>query len=256
MQALRARTLPLGTWLAARGALATAGIVVTVLAALASVAAALVVGRSGGDVAARLPTLESSVIAWVAGVLLAFGASVRALARDREQGILALVRMRGASLGAYVRGRVGGVVALLAVTVGGATLVGGLAAISVAHPVLPAVRATAAALAYALAFAATLGPIAMAALGARSRAGGYLTLVTVLVVPELLAPWTSEVLPRGWHELTSVPAALAAVRAGVAAPVERAESLARALAGLVAVVAVCAVVVAARVRRGESEDPR
>jgi hypothetical protein len=109
---------------------------------------------------------------------------------------------------------------------------------------------------YALAFAATLGPIAVAALGARSRAGGYLTLVAVLVLPELLARWTSEVLPRGWHELTSVPAALAAVRAGVAAPVERAESLARALAGLVAVVAVCVVVVAARVRQGESGDPR
>ena len=74
-------------------------------------------------------------------------------------------------------------------------------------------------------------------------------------MPELLAPWTAWLLPGGWHELTSVPAALAAVRAGVAAPMEGAEPLARALAGLVAVVAMSLVVVAARVHPGRTEDP-
>jgi hypothetical protein len=255
MPALRARTLPLGTWLAARGAVATLGIALAVLSALASVAAALVVARSDGNAVAQLPTLEASAIAWVAGLILAFGAAARALGRDREQGVLALVLVRGGGRAAYVRGRVGGVVVLLAAAVGGATLVGGLAAISVAQPVAPAARTALAGLAYALAFAATIGPIAMATLGARTRAGGYLSLLAVLVVPELLAPWTASLLPGGWHELTSVPAALAAVRAGVASPVEGAEPLARAVAGLVAVVAMSLVVVAARVRPGKTEDP-
>lgn len=247
--------LGLGTWLAARGPLATGGIALAILGALGSVVAAVAAARGGGGAAARLPTVESSAIAWVAGTVLAFGATRRALRRDREQGVLALVRARGASLASYVRARVGGVVLVLAVVVGGATLVGALAAVSVAHPVLPAVRASAGALVYAVAFAATLGPVAMATLGARGRGGGYLTLLAVLVLPELLAPWTSSLLPRGWVELTSVPAALAAVRAGVMSPIERGAPLARAVAGLIAVVAVSLVVVGARAQQRDGDEP-
>jgi hypothetical protein len=188
--------------------------------------------------------------------MLAFGAALRALRRDREQGILALVRARGASLEAYVRGRVGGLVLVLAATVGGATLVAALAATSVgtASPG-EQVRAGAGALAYALAFSATMGPIAMASLGARTRAGGYLTLLTVLVVPELLSPWTSALLPSDWRELTSIPAALDAVRAGVMGPIGAGVRAARALAGLGAVVAISLVVVAVRVGHAETESP-
>jgi hypothetical protein len=243
-------TLALGTWLAARGALARVGIALAVLGAIASLVACVVVSGERAGAAAQLPMVASSAIAWSAGLLLAFGAALRAVRRDREEGVVALVRARGASVAAYVRGRVGGLVVMLALAVGGATLVAGLGAVSVARPSLPAARASIAAMAYALAFAATLGPVAMAALGARTRSGGYLTLVAVLVVPELLAPATSALLPRGWHELTSIPAALAAVRAGVAAPGVMGASMARALAGLAAVVAVSLVVVAARARQG------
>lgn len=248
MAALRPRTLALGTWLAARGALAGVGIALSILGALGSVVAAVAVAGAGGA-AVELPLLESSVIAWGAGVMLAFGGALHALRRDHEQGVVALVRARGASVGAYVRGRVAGLVVVLAVAVGGATLVAGIAATSVAHPAVAAARTSAAALVYALAFAATLGPVAMAALGARTRAGGYLTLVAVLVVPEMAARWTAALLPHGWHELTSIPAALAAVRAGIVAPAAMGVPMARALAGLAAVVAVSLVVVAARVRR-------
>jgi len=247
MAALRPRTLALGTWLAARGAMAGVGIALAIAGALASVVAAVAV--SGSSAAADLPILESSAIAWSAGVVLAFGAALRALRHDREQGVVALVRARGASDGGYLRGRVGGLVVVLAVAIGGATLVAGVAATSVAHPALTAVRTSAAAVVYALAFAATLGPVAMAALGSRTRSGGFLTLLAVLAVPELLSPWTSALLPHGWHELTSIPAALAAVRAGVAAPAVMAVPMARALAGLAAVVAASLVVIAARVRR-------
>jgi len=250
MAALRPRTLALGTWLAARGAMAGLGIALAIVGALASVVAAVAV--SGNVAAAELPLVESSAIAWSAGVILAFGAAVRALRHDREQGVAALVRARGASVGGYVRGRVGGLVVVLAVAVGGATLVAGIAATSVAHPPLMAVRTSVAAIVYALAFAATLGPVAMATLGSRTRAGRLLTLLAVLALPELLSPWTGALLPHGWHELRSIPAALAAVRAGVVAPTAMAVPMARALAGLAAVVAVSLVVIAARVRRTEA----
>jgi hypothetical protein len=251
----RPRTLALGTWLAARGAPAAVGMALAAVGALGSVVLAVTLGRTDSAAAAELPFVESSAIAWTAGLTLALASSARAIARDREQGVLALVRSRGASRGAYVRGRVGGLVGVLATAVGGATLVGGIAATSVAHPALPAARAGLAAVVYAVAFAGTLGPVAMAALGARTRMGGYLALLAVLVLPELLSSWTGAVLPRGWHELTSIPAALAAVREGVAAPaVAGIPMVARALAGLAAVVALSLVVVAARA--GGSVDER
>jgi len=95
--------------------------------------------------------------------------------------------------------------------------------------------------------------VAMAALGSRTRAGGFLGLLAVLALPELLSPWTAAWLPYGWHELTSIPAALAAVRAGVAAPAAMAVPMARALAGLAAVVALSLVVIAARVRHMDTQ---
>lgn len=247
---MRPRTLALGTWLAARGGLAAFGFVLAIAGGLASVVAAVAV--SGRTYAAELPLLASSAIAWSAGVVLAAGAAVHALRRDREQGVVALVRARGASLGGYVRGRVGGLVVVLALAVGGATLVAGVAATSVAHPALAAARTSLAAFVYALAFAATLGPVAMATLGSRTRSAGLLTLIAVLAVPELASSWTMTLLPRGWHELTSIPAALAAVRAGVAAPSALALPMVRGLAGLAAVVAVSLVVIAARVRRADA----
>ncbi len=97
--------------------------------------------------------------------------------------------------------------------------------------------------------------MAIAALGARTRVGGYLSLLAVLAVPELLAGFTRRLLPAGWHELTSIPAALAAVRAGVAHPVLAGAHAARGLAGLLAVVALALLVVAVRVRASEGEDP-
>ena len=47
----------------------------------------------------------------------------------------------------------------------------------------------------------------MATVGARSRIGGYVALLAVLVAPEAAISWTSTILPAGWEELTSIPAA-------------------------------------------------
>ena len=248
------RTLALGTWLACRGAVAATSFVLAVLGTAAAIVASLAVARHGGRDAARVPALASEGIAWSAGVTLAFGAALRAIHRDREEGILALARARGASAVAYVRGRVGGLVVVLAAVVGGATLVAGLAATSTESASIAVARSSAAALAYAIAFAATLGPVAMASLGARSRAAGYFTLLAVLVLPEVLSPWTSALLPHGWHELTSIPAALDAVRACAAFLPASGVPCLRALAGLAGVVALSLVVVGARLARTEAEQ--
>jgi hypothetical protein len=256
MAALRPRTLALGTWLAARGAVAGAGIALAGLGALASVILAVTLAGDADGAPALLPLVESSAIAWSAGMVLAFGAALGAIGRDREQGVSLLARVRGASVGGYVRGRVGGLVLLLAALVGGATLIGGMAATAVSHPALPAARATAAGVVYALAFALTIGPVAMAIVGGRSGTGGALALLSVLALPKLLAPWTVRLLPEGWYELTSIPAALAAVRAGVMAPATTALPMARALAGLAAVVAVSLVVVGAHARRASGQGAR
>jgi hypothetical protein len=234
----------LGFWLLSRDAMVIVAFGMAVVGAI--IACSVVLSqRTGG--AATVPTVTALAVAWSAGVMLAFGGALRAIPRDRDNGVIALARLRGVALTSYVWGRVGGLVAVLAVAVAGATLVSGLAAISVSNPVGPVLLTTGAALAYALAFAFTLGPVAMAALSARSRVTGYLTLVTVLVVPELVSPWTSALLPAGWHEVTSIPAALDAVRVGIAFPRTGAIHLARAVAGLVAIVAASLLVVLARV---------
>lgn len=245
----RTQTLAFGIWLARRGGLVAFGLALAVLSALGSIAVAFALPGFAGK---HLPTAASVVIVWGAGVMLAFGGALRALPRDWQDGTIALLRARGVPASAYVGARVGGLVILLTLAVGGATLVAALAATSVARPPLAAGRAGLSALVYALAFAMTMGPLAMAALGARTRAGGYLTLIAVLVVPELAASWTSAVLPSGWHELSSVPAALEAVRAFVLSPRASGAHAARAVAGLTAVVIVSLAVVRARVPRAET----
>ncbi len=242
----RPRTLALGIWLTTRGALVRASLVITVVGALGCIAAAL--AARGTSTLAELPALASMGFTWGAGTTLAFGGALRALRLDRERGVIALARARGVSTARYSGGRVGGLVAILALAMGGGTLVAGLAATAVAGAEVHTVaRASVAAFVYALAFAITLGPLAMAALGGRSRGGGYLALLAVLVLPELLAPWTGVLLPKGWRELTSIPAALEAVRSGVQSAGPAVLHAARAVIALVAVVAASLLLVHARV---------
>lgn len=241
--------LALGAWLAARGTLARVALAVTGLEALGAIVFAVAVGAHR---ATEVPTASAIAIAWGGGIMLAFGAALRAVRSDHDEGVTALVRARGVAAGAYVRGRVGGLVLLLAAALGGAVLVADVAALAAGGGGWPVARSGLEALVYVLAFAAAVGPVAMAALGARTRAGGYLTLLAVLALPELLAPWTADLLPRGWGELTSIPAALAALRIGVAHPAAAGAHAARAAAGLAAVVAVSMLVVAARAREARA----
>jgi hypothetical protein len=239
-----------GAWLATRSTAARAGLALTGAAGLGTAIAAL---ASDPGRASTLPLGASTVIAWTGGLLLAVAAASRAMGIDREQGPLALLRARGVSAGEYVRGRVLGLVGVLALAVGGATLASTLAAIVATRGTGPVLRLGTGALAYALAFAATVGPVALATLAARTRVRGYLTFAAAMWLPMICERWTSEVLPRHWRELTSVPAALAAVRTAVAFPAIAGAAGARAVAGLAAVVALSLLVLAARARTRGSD---
>src|SRR5262249_44778017 len=166
----RPRTLALGVWLAVRGGRATLGMVLAALCAFTSVVAAFALrGDVDAERVSALPVIASSAIAWAAGVVLAFGAAMGAFWRDREQGIVALTRARGVTAGQYLRGRVGGLAIVLALVGGGATLVASAASLWAAGASAREARLGAGALAYAIAFAATVAPVAMATLGGRSR---------------------------------------------------------------------------------------
>jgi hypothetical protein len=247
------RTLALGVWLARQGALAITGFVLAGVGAAVSVAAAALLRRHGTSTVALVPAVASECVAWSAGVTIAFGAGLQAFHGDQEHAIVALVRARSASLGAYVRGRVGGLIVVLEASVGGATLIASVAAMSAGGATKAVLRASVAALVYAIAFGATVGPVAMASLAVRTRIGGYMALMAVLVLPELVSPWTSTLLPGDWPELTSIPAALHAVRACVSSPVGSVARAARALAMLAAVFALSVVVIGMRAERAAGE---
>ena len=242
----RPSTLALGVWLTGRDALVRVALGLAVIAAILAAAAATL-GKPWS--AAMVPMRATPIIAWSAGVMIAFGGALHAIPRDASDGVLALLRLRGVGVSRYVTDRVGGLALVIATGVGAATLAADAAALCVARPWLPALHATAASIVYVAAFAATLAPLAMAALGAPTRSGGYLTFLVVLVVPELLAPWTSTALPHGWSELTSIPAALAAVEDGVRWPARHAFAMIRALVALAALATLALAVVHLRIPR-------
>jgi hypothetical protein len=94
---------------------------------------------------------------------------------------------------------------------------------------------------FALAFSAVVAPLAFAALGARSRIGGYLFLVAVVMVPEAIVLALGSALPASLAELLSIPSALSALRSALA---PGSVELARALRALVALAVVVGLAVA------------
>ena len=225
------------------------------LAAGSAVVAAILAKGHASAFASRLPTLVSMGVAWSAGISVALGGALLALRGDLDQGVVALARTRGVGLPAYARGRIWGLTVLIAFTVGAAVLGVAFTTILEAPDRLAATREAAAALTYAFAFAVTMGPLAMAALGTGGRLIGYLCLLAVIGLPELLAGWTETLLPAGWRELTSIPSALAAVAAGVRSGAPAFWHMLRALAGLAAIVAASLAAVWARLAQAEAGGP-
>ncbi len=201
--------IALGASLAPRGTMVKIALALMAVTTLGSCATAAVLsGRGEADALVELGAATSTALAWGAGVLVAVPAASRALREDRKNGIRALLLARGASVGTYARGRVVGLALVLMGVVGGGALLGGGAAFLLASRAGVAARAfegLLASLVYAAAFAIVVAPLALATLGAASRAGGYLRFLAVIVGPELIAGWTAPLVPPGWREILSVP---------------------------------------------------
>lgn len=175
--------------------------------------------RGEGAPAHDVPLVASSALAWGGGFLLAFSSAASALRRDRVEGVRELFVTRTTSLRGYLLARVGGLAALLALVVAGGSAVTGMLAIlaSVKIGMLPlTAQASAAAVAYGVAFSFVLAPVAFAALGARTRIGGYFYLLLILVLPEVLTNALGRSLPSEVLEVCAIPSALAALRASIA----------------------------------------
>jgi hypothetical protein len=217
------RALPLlafGVSLARRGFMAIVSMGITALTVLVAIVITIVLAARGKDAPLHdVPLVASSAIAWGGGFLHAFAAAAHALRRDKADGIRELALLRTTSLRGYLVARVGGLAALLAIVVAGGTLLVGIVcalASSRFHGVPKTLQATLAAFVFALAWSAVVAPVAFAALGARSRVGGYLFLVGIVVVPELIASAFSGAVPESIVEVLSIPSALGALRGALA----------------------------------------
>ena len=199
---------------AVEGFMPKAAIAIAIVTTLGSLLVALPVGGHG-EAAERVAPLAAGLLAWGAGVLLCFAASMRAFDRDRDDGWIAFLARHGARPSSYLGFRIAGLALVTLVTVAPGTLVAGLGVLLASHDGHVASNAfagIAAGLAYAIAFSVVVAPISLAALGARGRASGYLMLLAVLVLPAAVSEWTGQLFPDDWSELVSIPGALDALR--------------------------------------------
>lgn len=247
-----------GAALGRRGVLVGICIAIAMLITAGACVTALLVARGGAtSPLSAVPDLASSALAWGAGVTLAFGSAVHALRRDRKDGVRHLLRSKGMSVGAYLFARVGGLALVLAVVIGGGTLITGLVSTLAATRVGAAstvLQATVASVLYATMFSIVLAPVALASLGARARVGGYLWLLFILVLPELFESWTRGLLPKAWGDLVSIPAALASFRAALMPPGVDFVRCARASIFLLLVLAVAVLVLRREIAKLDAEE--
>jgi len=221
---------------AASGPMAKVAIATAVLTTLGALVLAPSSARQADD-AVRVAPIAAGLLAWGAGVLLCFAASIRAFDRDRADGWDALLARHGARATSYLTARIGGLALATLLVVLPGTVVAGLAVALASRQgavAREALDGALAASAYAIAFSLVVAPIAMATLGPRSRASGYVWLLGVLVAPALVAEWTGQLVPDAWSELVSVPGALDALREALLGTIDPARAL-RALVVLAAV---------------------
>jgi hypothetical protein len=248
----------LGASLARRGPLAVAALAISGATLLAVVVVAVLVARRGEDAPVhRVPVMAATVLAWGGAFLHAVVVAASALRRDRTDGIRHLFVARTTSPRAYLVGRVSGLAVWLAgVVAGGALVTGsiGIVAAARAPAVARIVQSTGAAIAFGVAFAAVLAPVAFAALGARPRRSGYLALLAIVLVPELVVASLAGAVPVEIAELCAIPSALGALRDALSPGTLDLLRAARALAVVVALAAVALVLVRRALLRLEGEQ--
>lgn len=242
-----ATLLALGVALAWRGILAKASAVIAALTVIGmAVVGFALLGKGASPPMHDVPVVASSALAWGGGFMLAFGAAVHALRRDVDDGVRGMLELRAVDERGYLFARVGGLAVLVAIVVAGGTLLVGLVSILLGASVGAAGRTLATTLAsvvFAVAFAAVIAPTALAALGARTRVGGYLFLASVVVLPELVAFAAGDALPSAVADVLSIPSALGALRAALLPGSVDVARFARALLALALFVALTMVLV-------------
>lgn len=163
---------------------------------------------------AEMVTLTTSALSWGSGATLAFASSLHATRDDVQSGLVELARLRGFSEARYALSRTFGLAVVVFFVIACGAVLTAMASLAVAPRA--SVGAIASALRsgvlYGATFAVVVSPLAMAALGARSRLQGYLILLSLLVLPELLRPYTKTLVAPELHDLLTLPTLLGVVQ--------------------------------------------
>ena len=204
--------LALGAQLSAAGLVAKISIGIAVVTVFGAIAVAVSLSRDVHPPLAAIPGLAAAFLAWGGGFTFAVAAAAHAFDHDVASGIRDLARTRGLPGRTYVLSRVLGLAVPLFLLVSiGAALTGGACMLLAPGSRLTILKATAATIPYAAAYALVLAPMCVATMGTRSRPRGYLVLLAILIVPEL-AQDSLEVIPEHWRSLVGVPSAMATLR--------------------------------------------
>ena len=206
----------------ALGALAILGGLVL----LTVVRGAHVTPGSGLGALPALPNLFAHGICWGVATLAVFGTEQRAFMRDHEDGIRGLLGSRGQDA-LYGRARLASAITSAAIISVGCTALLGIATALAATGTGEAIRTWQSAgsgILYSALFSIIMGTLALAVLGGRGRGGGYLGLVTVLVLPELLEPLTTRALPTELGH--AIPISIPSILSAIARPTSAANFLA------------------------------
>ena len=157
------------------------------------------------DAVSEVLLLHARAVLWGPGFVAVVGATLHAWRRDREEGIVLLLRSSGYTLRSWVLARTVVLgVWLIALWAGSALLVS--LVVLGANPSMAThgwFEGVVPAMVFALSQSAVLALLGSVCLGPRSRPGGYLLLAIVLFLPELVAVWTRPLVGR---DLTSLPA--------------------------------------------------
>ena len=228
------------------------------LTALAGMAIAVVLAHEG-EKPPFLPwlSLMEDALAYGTGVLVAFGGAAQAFRRDRDEGIRDFLRLRGVKTSDYLFARTGGLIVAVALPTVGGTLAVGLVSMLVAHraAALPEVaRGVAVGVLFGLAFSVLVSLVSLAALGARNRAGGYLVLLALFGLPEMLSSFTGTLVPRAWAGLVSLPGMLTTMRVALLPGTFDGPLLVRAFAAIFGSMLVLGLLVRAELLRLDAEQ--
>lgn len=185
--------------------LAWVSIALAALATLACLAITFKV-RDDGVALVGAVRLTTSIIWWGATVLMAFALSARILHKLWGEGFSTLLQLRAGRSTAWQAYLFGMFARLCLAALPPVVLVGIVALVLAGTDRGRVFGMLIACIVSTLFFAATIATVALAALGGRSRAGGYLRLFAILTVPEVVG--SSLTVSKEMRGMLSIPSLL------------------------------------------------